>query len=219
MKKILLCILLGLSPILSFSQLAILRDNGTGMPITANEYIGVKGSAYLDDFRKGVLFLKNGLKAEGLNIALNSYQNNVEYRLDGGQFSYGPDKLQGFSYTNASGELVEFTSNYEIPTLKKKRFLQVLEKGKYTLLFHTYKIMTDDPSATYGAQASKVFQDQQETFVAVEGKVYLLKNKEKLLKEAFGADADKAIQLIKSLKVNFKELGEVKSLIQQLNKN
>jgi hypothetical protein len=219
MKKILLCILFGLSPILSFSQLAILRDNGTGMPITANEYIGVKGSAYLDDFRKGVLFLKNGLKAEGLNIALNSYQNNVEYRLDGGQFSYGPDKLQGFSYTNASGELVEFTSNYEIPTLKKKRFLQVLEKGKYTLLFHTYKIMTDDPSATYGAQASKVFQDQQETFVAVEGKVYLLKNKEKLLKEAFGADADKAIQLIKSLKVNFKELGEVKSLIQQLNKN
>jgi hypothetical protein len=218
MKKIFFFILLGVSPMVSNGQLAILRDNGTGMPITANPYIGVKGSAYLEDFKKGVLYLNNGLKVEGLNIALNAYSNNLEYKLDGGQFSYGPDKLSKFTYTSSSGELIEFTSEYEVPTIKKKRFVQVLEKGKYSLLFHPYKVMTDDPSATYGAQAAKVFQDEQDIFVAVDGKVYLLKNKEKVLKEAFGADAEKAIAFIKSQKVNFKEMNELKALIQEMNK-
>jgi len=219
MKKSILFILLGISPIVSFGQIALLRDNGTGMPITANAYSGVKGSAYLEDFNKGVLYLINGLKVEGLNIALNAYQNNLEYKLDGGQFSYGPDRLTRFTYTSASGELVEFTSEYEIPTMKKKRFVQVIEKGKYTLLFHPYKIMTDDPSATYGAQAAKVFQDEQDIFVAVEGKLFVLRNKEKSLKEAFGSDAEKAIAFIKSQKVNFKEMNELRALIQELNKN
>lgn len=219
MKKIVILFLLGLSPLLSLGQLAVLRDNGTGIPITANEYIGVKGSPYLEEFHKGTLFLKTGLKVDGLSISLNSYQNKLEYKLDGGLFSYGVDKLTGFSYLSSSGEQVEFTSDFEIPTLKKKRFLQVLEKGKYTLLFHPYKILTDDPSATYGAQAAKVFQDEQDIFVAVDGKVFLLKNKEKILKEAFGADVEKAMALIKSQKVNFNKLETVRVLIQELNKN
>jgi hypothetical protein len=219
MKKIVILFLLGLSPLLSLGQLAVLRDNGTGIPITANEYIGVKGSPYLEEFHKGTLFLKTGLKVDGLSISLNSYQNKLEYKLDGGLFSYGVDKLTGFSYLSSSGEQVEFTSDFEIPTLKKKRFLQVLEKGKYTLLFHPYKILTDDPSATYGAQAAKVFQDEQDVFVAVDGKVFLLKNKDKILKEAFGADVEKAMALIKSQKVNFNKIETVRVLIQELNKN
>lgn len=219
MKKYIFFILLGLAPLLSSGQLAVLRDNGTGIPITANEYIGVKGSPYLEEFHKGTLFLKTGLKVDGLNIALNSYQNKLEYKLDGGLFSYGVDKLTGFSYLSSSGEQVEFTSDFEIPTLKKKRFLQVLEKGKYTLLFHPYKILTDDPSATYGAQAAKVFQEEQDLFVAIDGKVFLLKNKEKILKEAFGAETEKVMALIKSLKVNFNKIETVKVLIQELNKN
>ena len=96
----------------SNGQMAILRDNGTGMPITANAYNGVKGSAYLEDFKKGVLYLTNGLKVEGLTIALNAYSNNLEYKIEGGQFSYGPDKLSRFTYSSASGELIEFTSGY-----------------------------------------------------------------------------------------------------------
>jgi hypothetical protein len=219
MKKIIFLILLGLSPLLSSGQLAVLRDNGTGIPITANEYIGVKGSPYLEEFHKGTMYLKTGLKVDGLFIALNSYQNKLEYKLDGALYSYGIDKLTGFSYPSTSGEVIEFSSDYEIPTLKKKRFLQVLEKGKYTLLFHPYKILTDDPSATYGAQAAKVFQDEQDLFVAIDGKVFLLKNKEKILKEAFGAETEKVMALIKSLKVNFNKIETVRVLIQELNKN
>ena len=79
--------------------------------------------------------------------------------------------------------------------------------------------MTDDPSATYGTQASKVFQNQNEFFVAVEGKVVLLRNKEKDLKEAFGEDSSKAISIIKSQKINFKEVEDLKRLIQYMNQD
>jgi hypothetical protein len=46
-----------------------------------------------------------------------------------------------------------------------------------------------------------------------------LKNKEKILKEAFGAETEKIMALIKSLKVNFNKLETVRVLIQELNKN
>lgn len=203
----------------SFGQLSMLRDNGTGIPITANAFGGVKGSAYLEDFKKGILYLKTGQKVEGLYIALNSYENSLEYKLEGGLFSYGPDKLVGFTYPSTSGELVEFTSEYEVPTLKQKRFVQVLEKGKYTLLFHPYKIMTDDPSATYGAQASKVFQDQEEFFVVVNEKVMLMKNKEKDLQQIFGADLAKATAFIKSERIDFKKSEGLQALIRYMNQD
>ncbi len=211
-----LLLLVGLLPLQSLAQLALLRDNGTGLPITANPYGGVKGSAYLEDFKKGILYLKTGQKVEGLYVALNSYNSTLEYKLEGGLFAYTPDKLVGFSIP-VDGGSKEFTSEYVLPTLKVHRFVQVLEKGKYTLLFHPYKIMTEDPSATYGAQASKVFQDYEEFFVAVDGKVFLLKNKEKDLKEAFGSDFEKVQTIIKSQKVNFKVAEELKNLIRQLN--
>ena len=214
MKKSFFFLLLfvGFLPIHTFAQLAVLRDNGTGLPITANPYGGVKGSAYLEDFKKGILYLKTGQKVEGLYVALNTYNNTLEYKLEGGLFAYTPDKLVGFSFPAGEGS-VDFTSEYVLPTLK----VQVLEKGKYTLLVHPYKIMTDDPSATYGAQASKVFQDYEEFFVAVGGKVFLVKNKEKDLKEVFGSDLDKAMSIIKSQKINFKNAEELKALIRQLN--
>jgi hypothetical protein len=218
MKKLcfFLLFLVGLLPLDSVAQLALLRDNGTGLPITANPYGGVKGSAYLEDFKKGVLYLKTGQKVEGLYIALNTYNNTLEYKLEGGLFAYSPDKLVGFSFPVGEGS-IDFSAEYVLPTLKTNRFVQVLEKGKYTLLFHPYKIMTDDPSATYGAQASKVFQDYEEFFLAVDGKVFLLRNKEKDLKDAFGVDLEKAQSIIKSQKINFKQAEELKSLIRQMN--
>ncbi len=77
--------------------MALLRDNGTGMPITSNPYLGVKGSAYFDEFNKGIIYLATGQKVEGLPIALNAYSNTLEYKLEGKLFAYTPDKVTGFS--------------------------------------------------------------------------------------------------------------------------
>jgi hypothetical protein len=199
------------------AQLAILRDNGTGNPITANPYREVKGTQYLDDFRPGIIYLPDGQTVEGLPIALNGYENALEYKIEDRLYSYAPEKLKGFLYVNGSGEKMVFTSEFTIPTLSKKRFLQVLERGRYQLLLHSYKIMTDDVTATYGAQAAKVFQNQEEFFIVRDNQVALLKNKQKDLQAAFGEDFVKVSTLIKEQKINFKNKEDVKSLIRQLN--
>ena len=220
MKKILaLSLFLGsLLPMSSFAQMTLLRDNGTGMPITANPFAGVKGSPYFDEFKKGIIYLATGQKVEGLSIALNAYSNTLEYKLEGGLFAYTPEKVTGFSYPPEAGGS-EYTSAYVVPTLKSKRFLKIVEKGRYTLLYHAYKTMTDDPSATYGAQASKVFQDQEEFFVVVNEKVMLMKNKEKDLQQIFGADLAKATAFIKSERIDFKKSGDLQVLIRHMNQD
>jgi hypothetical protein len=201
----------------SHAQLSILRDNGTGNPILASPYREVKGTHYIDEFRVGTISLPNGQKVEGLQIALNGYEHTLEYKLDGTLFAYGAEKLAGFSYFSESGEQIEYTTEYTIPTLSKRRYLKVLEKGKYTLLHHQYKIMTDDVTATYGAQAAKVFQSQEDFFIVKENKIFLLKNKSKDLQEVFGEEFSEAASLIKSQKTNFKNPEDLKLLIRKLN--
>jgi len=220
MKKIIaLSLFLGsLLPVSSFAQMTLLRDNGTGIPITADPFLGVKGSPYFDEFNKGTIYLATGQKVEGLSIALNAYSNTLEYKLEGKLFAYTPEKVTGFSYPSEAGGS-EYTSAYVVPTLKTRRFLKILEKGTYTLLFHGYKTMTDDPSATYGAQAAKVFQDQQEFFVVVNEKVMLLKNREKDLQQIFGTELAKATTFIKSERIDFKKSEDLKTLIRHMNQN
>lgn len=206
-----------LFPGLSKAQLSVLRDNGTGNPIMTSPYREVKGSQYIEDFKEGIIYLPNGQKVEGLRIALNGYEHTLEYKLEGNLYAYPADKLAGFSYLSESGETLEFTSEFEIPTLSEKRFLRVLEKGKYTLLLHQYKIMTDDVMATYGAQAAKVFQDQEEFFIVKDGEVSLLKNKSKDLQQIFGEDFDKVNSIIKEQRLNLKSQADIQKLIKQLN--
>lgn len=151
-------------------------------------------------------------------IALNGYENTLEYKLEGNLFAYSADMLSGFSYYSESGELIEFTSEFIIPTLSKKRFLRVLEKGKYSLLAYQYILMVDDANGTYGSQSAKIFQNQLEFFIAKEGKVSLLKNKRKDLQAIFGEEAGMASSIIKDQKLNLKSEGDVKILIRQMNK-
>lgn len=201
----------------SFGQLSVLRDNGSGNPIMTNPYREVKGSPYVADFKKGTIFLSTGQKIEGLQIALNGYENTLEYKLEGNLYAYTPEKLNGFSWVEDSGELVQFTSIYSIPTVEKKRFLKILEEGDYTLLAYPYKIMTDDVAATYGAQAAKVFQSQEDLFLVKEGQIFLFKNKTKDLAMIFGEDMNKVTEIQKSKKLNLKDTADIILLVRELN--
>jgi hypothetical protein len=125
--------------------------------------------------------------------------------------------LPGFSIVSESGELEEFTSEYVIPTLSKKRFLKKLEAGKYGLYLYPFKIMTDDVGSTYGAQASKVFQNQENLFIVKDGKIVLFKTKTKDMQVIFGDDFEKANAIIKDQKLNLKNPEDVRVLIRQLN--
>lgn len=218
LSLLILIILTGISSSQVLAQLAVLRDSGTGMPITTNPYREVKGSAYFQEFKPGILELKDGRKVEGLQLALNGYEHTLEYKLEGNLYAYSPEKLKGFSFFNAGGEKIKYTSVYAVPTLSKQRFLQVLEEGKYTLLLHSYKIMVDDVAATYGAQAAKAFQDQEDFFIVKNGVIYLVKNKSKDLEELFGQDFNEAMAIQKNQKLNFKNLSDLVVLVRALNR-
>lgn len=183
-----------------------------------NPYREVKGSPYVADFKEGKIYLPTGQTVEGLQIAINGYENTLEYKLEGNLYSYVPEKLSGFSWIGDSGESVEFTSRYTLPTLGKKVFLQVLETGKYSLLLYQYKIMTDDVAATYGAQAAKVFQDQEDLFIVKDDQVFLFKNKTKEMESIFGDEMSKVNSLQKSQKLNLKNTEDVRVLVRALNR-
>lgn len=216
-KLIILFCICGLVSNTSFAQLALMRDTGTGNPIVANPYMEVKGTPYLSDFVAGVLILPDSQRVDNIMISVNGYDNTLEYKLNGMLFAYNPNKLKGFILPGATGQAEEFTSQYLLPNFGEKRFVQVLEEGRYTLVNYRYKVMVDDVSAGYGAQSSKVFQDESMYYIARDGKTFLVKNKSKSLQEIFGDDYAKAENIIKQQKLDIKEGVDLVRLVQSLN--
>jgi hypothetical protein len=213
---ILFCIC-GLVSNTSFAQLALMRDTGTGNPIVANPYMEVKGTPYLSDFVAGVLILPDSQRVDNIMISVNGYDNTLEYKLNGMLFAYNPEKLKGFILPGATGQAEAFTSQYLLPNFGEKRFVQVLEEGRYTLVNYRYKVMVDDVSAGYGAQSSKVFQDESMYYIARDGNTLLVKNKSKSLQEIFGDDYGKAGGIINLHDLDIKKGVDLLFLLKTLN--
>lgn len=214
---ILLFCICGLVSNTSFAQLALMRDTGTGNPIVANPYIEVKGTPYLSDFVAGVLILPDSQRVDNIMISVNGYDNTLEYKLNGMLFAYNPNKLKGFILPGATGQAEAFTSQYLLPNFGEKRFVQVLEEGRYTLVNYRYKVMVDDVSAGYGAQSSKVFQDESMYYIARDGKTFVVKNKSKSLQEIFGDDYGKAEGIINLHDLDIKNDVDLLFLLKTLN--
>ena len=217
MKIINLLIVCFLFPIVTFAQLSVLRDSGTGQPIITNPYKEVKGTPYISEFNEGTIVLLGGQLVEGLQIALNGYEQTLEYKLDGNLFGYSPENLKGFFYRDKAGNLVQFTSDFEIPSISKQRFLQELETGKYHLLKYPYKIMADDVTAAYGSQSLKVFQMEEEFLIGIDGKAFILKKNTKNFQEIFGEEEAKALRIIKENKLSLKSEADIRKLVQLMN--
>ena len=213
-KLLTVCILF---PGVALAQLSVLRDTGTGQPIMSSPYKEVKGTPYINEFNEGTIILLGGQVVEGIQIALNGYEQTLEYKLDGNLFAYFPENLKGFFYRDKSGELVQFTSDFEIPSISKKRFLQELETGKYHLLKYSYKIMADDVTAAYGSQSMKVFQMEEEFLIGIDGKAFILKKNTKNFQEIFGEEEAKALRIIKENKLSLKSETDIRKLVQLMN--
>jgi hypothetical protein len=194
-----------------------MRDTGTGNPIVANPYMEVKGTPYLSDFVAGVLILPDSQRVDNIMISVNGYDNTLEYKLNGMLFAYNPNKLKGFILPGATGQAEAFTSQYLLPNFGEKRFVQVLEEGRYTLVNYRYKVMVDDVSAGYGAQSSKVFQDESMYYIARDGKTFVVKNKSKSLQEIFGDDYGKAEGIINLHDLDIKNDVDLLYLLKTLN--
>jgi hypothetical protein len=198
------------------AQLQVLRDQGTGAPIMANPYAGVKGSPYIGEFAFGTIIFNEKDTANNIQIAFNGYANSLEVKVDGQLFAYTPQKILGFIIA-PDGRPELYRSGFVLPGIGENRFVQILEDGNYTLVKHKYKTMGDDLSAAYGAQNAKAFNSGEELFVAKDGVVKAWKTKAKNLEEIFGPDFPTVSNLIKDNGLNVKDEADVIQLFRLLN--
>lgn len=199
-----------------YAQLQVLRDQGTGAPITANPYAGVKGTPYIGEFALGTIIFNEKDTANNLQIAFNGYANSLEVKVDGQLFAYTPQKILGF-IISPEGRPELYRSGFVLPGVGENRFVQILEDGKYTLVKHKYKNMADDLSATYGSQNAKAFTAGEALFVAKDGVVKTWRTKNKNLEDIFGADYPKVSTMIKQNGLNIRDESDVIILIKLLN--
>ena len=198
------------------AQLQMLRDQGTGAPITANPYAGVNGTPYIGEFGLGSIIFNEKDTANNIQIAFNGYANSLEVKVDGKLFAYTPQKILGF-IISPDGRPELYRSGFVLPGLGENRFVQVLEDGNYTLLKHKYKILGSDPSATYGTQSAKSFNSVEDIIVAKDGIVKTWKTKSKNLEDIFGTDYPKVSTMIKQNGLNIRDERDVIILFRLLN--
>ncbi|MCH7399677.1 hypothetical protein MM236_16890 [Belliella sp. DSM 107340] len=219
MRKISLLLVVLVICSLNFAkaQMQVLRDQATGNPVMTNSYPEVKGSQYWKEFDKGSILFTEKDTANEVVIAFNAFNHTLEYREGRDLKFYSPGRIKGFVLNSESSPQF-YVSGYDIPNVGSNRFVELLVHGNYTLVNHKYKIMNNDPGATYGSQRAKAFSNVEDLYVFKDGKAFLWKIKKKGLVEFFGADVFALInQLSEKYTLDLKEKNDIRRLIMLMN--
>jgi len=215
MKKIIFSLLLLVIANVSFGQLRVLNDVGSGAPIMKDGFPDVKGDPFFHDFTDGVI-LSSKDSLDRYKIRHNAFNNTLEYLYQDKVFAYRPQEIKGFVAIE-DGKRVKYTSEYIIPHLKDKAFTKVLAEGDYTLIELNQKIIVDDPDAPYGANKPKVFQPRVSHYIVKDHEVLPFSHKKKALKEIFGEDLPKVKAIETDSNLNLKNPDHVRVLLSLLN--
>lgn len=199
------------------AQLQVLRDQGTGAPVTGDPFPEVKGTPYWKEFDLGKIVFSDRDTAENVIIAFNAFNHTLVYRDGRELMAYSPGKINGF-ILNPSTSPQLYRSGYEIPGVGKNRFVEVLVDGEYTLVNHKYKRMIDDPGATYGSQRAKAFSNTEELIIYKDGEAFQWKPKKKFLVGYFGEEGySKINDFAATYNLDLKDSNDVRRLIMMLN--
>lgn len=198
-------------------QVETLQDvSSPGAPLIANAFPEVKGNPYMGDFSKGFILTSKKDTIRNIAIRFNLYGNMLEVNRMGELVGYNGKNIHGFIIEPFGAKEI-YKSGFDLPKLGKGTFVQVMAEGEYTLLKYKYKYITDDPSAAYGSQKSKAFQNKLEFFVAHREAVMPFKTKRKQLNQVFGNDTPNVIELIGKMNLDLRDEEDMVKLIRALN--
>lgn len=201
-----------------FGQVETLKDVSIpGAPLIANAYPEVKGDPYYGDFIQGSILVSRMDTLTNIAVRFNLYGNMLEVNRMGELIGYSGKNIHGFIIDTYKQREI-YRSGFDLPKLGKDVFVQILEEGDFTLLKYRYKIITDDPSAAYGSQKSKSFQNKVDFYIAFGEKIHLFKTKKKQLSSVFGDATDKVLQLIGDMNLDLREEEDMAKLVKALNK-
>lgn len=217
MKKTIFSLLLLVIANVSFGQLRVLNDVGSGAPIMKEGFPDIKGDPFFTDFTDGII-LSSKDSVDTYKIRHNAYDNTLEYLYQDKVFAYRPQDIKGFILME-DGRRVRYTSDYIIPHLNNKAFTKVIAQGEYTLVELRQKVVADDPGATYGSTKSKVFQPRISHYIVKDHNVMPYSSKKKALQEIFGDDLSKVKSIEKDSNLNLKNTDHLKVVLSILNDN
>ncbi|PSL01751.1 hypothetical protein [Cecembia rubra] len=201
----------------SVAQLQLLRDQVSGNPVMANPNPDVNGTPYWSGFEEGKIIFSEKDTVENLMIAFNAFNHTLVYQVERDLVAYTPGKISGFILQSKSNPQL-FRSGYNIPNIGPNRFVEILVDGKYTLVSHKFKRITDDPGAAYGAQRAKAFVNAEDLYVYKEGQPFLWRAKKKNLIEFFGNEGYQKInQFADTYNLDLKAKSDIRRLIHFLN--
>jgi hypothetical protein len=208
---------LSLFTIQVYGQVETLQDFSIpGAPLIANAYPEVRGHPYLSDFSQGTILVSKKDTIRNIAIRFNLYGNMLEVNRMGERLGYTGKNIHGF-ILEPFGVQEIYKSGYDLPKLGKGTFAQVLTEGVYTLLKYKYKYVAEDPSAAYGSQKSKAFQNKTEFFVVYQKDVFPFKTKRKQLNAVFGNETSKVLDLIGAMNLDLRDEEDMVKLIRTLN--
>lgn len=200
----------------SFAQFEVLQDVGSGAPLRANPYPDVKGVPFIEDFSPGTIIYSVKDTLRNLPIRFNSYGNMLELQKDGGIFGFSTKEILGFIST-LDGKPSLFISGIDIPKVGKDVFVQILVEGEFTIVNHRYKILSEDPSAAYGSQKAKSFQNKNDLYIVTKNGVRPYKSNKKQIQEIFGEKTEKIYEIESSLGFSLKEERDLVRIVSILN--
>ena len=121
----------------TFGQPTItLMPAGYSRAVNAEKAKGLDGSPYLfEDWRPGIMDLKNGKTIKGLTYRYNVYKNEVHYFFENKEYAIGvPDSIKEL---NLDGKRFIFSQMEKNKSIERSYF-EVASEGKATLLVKYY---------------------------------------------------------------------------------
>lgn len=201
----------------SISQVQLLRDQVSGNPVMANPNPEVNGTPYWSEFESGKIIFSEKDTVDNLMIAFNAFNHTLVYQVERELLAYTPGRISGFILHSKSNPQL-YRSGYMIPNIGTNRFVEILVDGKYTLVSHKFKRITDDPGAAYGSQRAKALVSAEDLYVFKDGKPFLWRARKKNLVDFFGEEYYQKINKFStSNNLDLKIKNDIRRLINYLN--
>lgn len=213
-KLVLLLIIAGASSQLCFSQMLNIVNSADGKVLKEQEFIDVKGSAYLyDEWLTGSAIDATGRPYPNLSLRYNIYKDVLEAKDKELMIALEPKLYKQFTIIkNADEESEKATRTFsngftQIPGIARENYLEVLYDGKYKFLKRHKIDLLEDKGTGYGSTGTvKSFSGQ--TFYYLinrEGKaVSMGKLNKKNFIDALGTDGPKVEEYLNKEKVKLK---------------
>lgn len=186
-----------------FAQLTNLQDIGNGAPLMA-KYPGISGSPLVGDFTDGKIFFNEREFYEG-KLALNGYENRVEYMYQGERFYFEPKEISYFVIFENNRERVFKKSD---ALIKGKTVFYEELKGKDDLILaklYSVSVGNDPTSSSYGSDRGKAFLPSEELYLCSQGTCKIVKNEKQLGDVLSEPLLSEALAVIKAEKLKLKK--------------